>query len=741
MSRTNATWYASILVLMLAASTFGWSPIFGDARGLVIDPSEHVIKGARVTIHALASDFTRTADTDDNGEFLFRSIPLGEYTITVERNGFAKMQESVTVTTGSAPALRFQMALAAVSERINVIAEPGIAGSESPTPTTMVSRGEIARTPGASRSNSLSMITDFVPGAYMTHDQLHVRGGHQVSWLIDGVTIPNTNIASNVGPQVDPKDIDYLEVQRGGYLPQFGDRTYGVFNVVPRTGFERNREAELLVTYGNFNQTNDQFSFGSHTDKVAYYASVNGNRSDFGLAAPTAEVLHDRAYGLGGFGSFVYLPSSKDEVRLIGSARGDRYQVPNGPDDQLAGTADQEVERDALAVFSWIHTWNSGVQMAVSPFYHFNRADFLGGPGDMPVISTEKRDSHYAGGQIAFSDLTRRHNASAGLYGFFQHDNSDFGIQANDGSGLSLQEREKLSGNLEAAFIGDQYKPASWLTLTGGIRLTHFAGSISENAADPRIGAAIRIPEANIVFHGFYGRYYQAPPLSTVSGPLAQFAVEQGLAFLPLRGERDEEYLVGVTVPVRGWVVESDYFHTAARNYFDHNAIGNSNVFFPLTINTAHIRGLELTVRSPRIAKRASVYLSYSHQRAEGQGAVNGGLTDFSPPQDTFLLDHDQRHTLNAGFDIDLPSRIYLASSVHYGSGFADGDNPGGHLPGHVTFDMSAGRSFGESLSVAFHIMNAADKRFLLDNSQTFGGTHFVDPRQFYVELRYRFHY
>jgi hypothetical protein len=741
MRRTNATWYALIIVLMKAVSTLAWSPIFGDARGVVVDPSELAIKGARVTIHAVASDFTRTAETNETGEFVFRSVPLGEYTITVERGGFTKMQETLTVTTGSAPELRFQLAVAAVSERINVIADLGIAGSESPTPTTMVSRGEIARTPGASRSNSLSMITDFVPGAYMTHDQLHIRGGHQVSWLIDGVTIPNTNIASNVGPQVDPKDIDYLEVQSGGYLPQFGDRTYGVFNVVPRTGFERNREAELLVTYGNFNQTNDQFSFGSHTDKVAYYASVNGNRSDFGLAAPTAEVIHNRAYGVGGFGSFVYLPSSKDEVRFIGSTRGDRYQVPNGPDDQLAGTDDQEVERDVIAVFSWIHTWKSGATIAVSPFYHFNRADFLGGPLDSPVISTEKRDSHYAGGQIAFSDLTRRHSVSAGLYGFYQHDNSDFGIQANDGSGLSLQERDRLGGNLEALFVGDQYKAASWLTLTGGLRFTHFGGSTSEHATDPRIGAAIRIPQANIVFRGFYGRYYQAPPLSTVTGPLAQFVLDQGLAFLPLRGERDEEYLVGVSVPVKGWVLDSDYFHTAAKNFFDHNAIGNSNVFFPLTIDTVHIRGLELTLRSPRIRKRASVYVAYSHQRAEGQGAVNGGLTDFSPPQDTFFLDHDQRHTLNAGFDIDLPWRTYLASSVHYGSGFSDGSNPGAHLPGHVTFDMSAGRSFGESLSVAFHIMNAADKRFLLDNSTTFGGTHFVDPRQFYVELRYRFHY
>jgi len=32
-------------------------------------------------------------------------------------------------------------------------------------------------------------------------------------------------------------------------------------------------------------------------------------------------------------------------------------------------------------------------------------------------------------------------------------------------------------------------------------------------------------------------------------------------------------------------------------------------------------------------------------------------------------------------------------------------------------------------------------RRVLLDNSLTFGGFHFNDPRQIYVEFRYRFHY
>ncbi len=101
-----------------------------------------------------------------------------------------------------------------------------------------------------------------------------------------GSNIPNTNIASNIAPQIDPKDIDYLEVARGSYRAGLGDRTYGVFDVVPRTGFERNRQGELVLTVGNFYQTNDQLSLGNHSQKFAWYTSLNGNRSQYGLQPP-----------------------------------------------------------------------------------------------------------------------------------------------------------------------------------------------------------------------------------------------------------------------------------------------------------------------------------------------------------------------------------------------------------------------------------------------------------------------
>jgi outer membrane receptor protein involved in Fe transport len=338
--------------------------------------------------------------------------------------------------------------------------------------------------------------------------------------------------------------------------------------------------------------------------------------------------------------------------------------------------------------------------------------------------------------------LTRQHNAKAGFYGFWQRDSAFFSLQGLDANGnpVNLKQRENPHGNLAVLFVEDQYKPVSWLTLSGGLRFTRFRGSLTENATDPRAGVAVRIPRVNILLHGFYGRFYQAPPLSTITGPLLQFALAQGVDFIPLRGERDEEYQFGVTVPVKGWSVETDYFRTWAKNFFDHDALGNSNIFFPLTIERVRIRALEVTARSPLFFNRAEFHLAYSHQKIQGQGVVTGGLTDFSPPADLFFLDHDQRNTLSTGLTLNLPAHSYVSGNLLYGSGFLNGDGPD-HLPGHTTFDFSVGKGFGEKWMVAFHGVNVTDKRFLLDSANTFGGTHFAEPRQIYVELRYRFHY
>ena len=732
-----------ILILVALLPWAARATVFGSMRGVVHDPDHRPVPGAQIVIRSTTSDFAQTLSSGAEGNFETTTLPTGAYRVTVGKDGFESVAQDVVVVSGGAATLHFQLAIGTTQQTLTVAESALAAAPDLTTPTTVVSRREIDMTPGAGLSNSMNMITDYVPGAWMTHDQLHVRGGHQVTWEIDGIPIPNTNIASNVGPQIDPKDIDYLEAQRGGYSADQGDRTYGVFNVVPRTGFERNNEGEFYATYGTFHQMNEQLNFGSHTEKLAYFASVNGNRSDYGLETPGPNVLHDRVWGLGGLATLIYNRDASNQFRLVASSRGDDYQIPNGPAAQDAGVRDVERERDTLIDFSWARSIRSGVLLTVSPFYHYNRANYDGDPNDTPVSAVQHRLSQYAGGQAILSAVTSTHNARAGVYGFGQHDDESVSLIATDGSGTRLAQAQSSSGHLEALFLEDQYKVLSWLTLTAGARMTHFTGAVSESGASPRLGGAIRIPKLNWVLRGSWGTFYQAPPLSTVSGPLLNYAVVQGLGFIPLKGERDQEHLFGLAIPFRGWSLEVNNYHQRARNYFDHNAIGNSNVFFPLTIAGARFYGWETTVRSPRLFRRGDVYLAYAFAHALGAGAVSGGLTDFSPPASGyFLLDHDQRQTLHTGFNFDLPGRLTAGGNLYFGSGFTDGSSgTSAHLQPHTTLDLALGRSFGERMSVSLTALNIANRRFLLDNSATFGGTHYADPRQIYVQVRYRFHY
>ena len=680
--------------------------------------------GARLTVKTT---------TDRRGEFLFSTVPVGDYLLTVTSNDLNTVVQSVTVSSTSSPTAHIQLASGAALEAVTISAGADTLPVNSATSTTLVNREDIEDTPRADRSNSLAMITDFVPGAYVVHDQLHVRGGHQTTWAVDGVEIPNTNIASNLGPQIDPKDIDYLEVQRGSYEADQGERTYGVFNVVPRTGFERDNEGELILGGGDFRQTNDYLSVGSHTENFGYYASVNGNRSDLGIQTPVAQIIHDSEDGC-----LLYEADPQDQFCLVASGRHDNYDIPN-TGGQISG--DVQRETDSFVVASWVRQLGSKAVLTTSMLYHLNQADLDASPADFPISTTDERSSTYVGGQETLRVQANSNDLQVGLLGFSQHDTDFFDVLFNDGSNAPIRQTASPSGTLVAGYIEDSFKATGWLSLVGGVRQAHFSGGVVENATSPRLGMTVLVPRLHWVLRGFYGRFYQAPPLTTLAGPLLAFSQNSNLGFLPLHGERDREYQYGVSIPFHGWTVDADHFRTDASNFFDHNPIGNSNVFLPLTIDGALIRGSELTVRSPRFWSFGRVYLTYSNQSADGFGTINGGLTDFSPPAGHFALDHDQRSTVNAGFEAKLPWQGSVSANIYYGSGFANGEGSPSHLPSHAELSLSAAKSFGQRYSASVTVLNLSDRHLLADNSLTFGGFHYNNPREIFAEVRYRFGY
>src|ERR1044071_8633297 len=423
---------AIITLLALFASLSAFASVFGTVKAIVHDPQHRPVQGAQVEVQSRTSAFKTAGATNEDGIATIQNVPVGESDVTMQSPGFGVVQQSVTVTSSNVQEMHFALT-PAHQETVEVSGAPEMVNPSSAVPQALVSRSDIAQTPGADRTNSMAMITDYVPGAAMVHDQLHVRGGHQVTWEIDGVPVPNTNIATNVGPQFDPKDVDYMEVQRGSFSAESGDRTDGVFNVVTRSGFERSRQGELVASFGNFNTTDNQLSFGDHNDRSAYYVSLNGNRSDHGLETPTTANLHDQSAGGGAFTSLIFNATPNDQLRFVGSARTDYFQVPNDPDLQAAGVRDRDREQDIFGNFSWVHTVGTGILFTLAPSYHFNRAAFEGlGAPDERIVTTDNRASSYVGGQVALSVVKGRHNAKLGAYGFYQHDNTLISLIGNN---------------------------------------------------------------------------------------------------------------------------------------------------------------------------------------------------------------------------------------------------------------------------------------------------------------------
>ena len=747
--------YLLLVFAFLLSSPLVYATVFGNVRGIVHDPQHRPVGNATVTIKSATSEWSQTAQTNDEGEFSFPAVPFGDYSVMVTAKGFSSAKQSLVLASDTSSVLHFMLSLEPVSATAEVVSDIGTSAQETYTPTTLIDREDIVKIPGSDLTNSLSMITDFTPGSYMTHDMLHMRGGHQTSWLIDGVPIPDTNIATSLAPRVDPRDIDDMEILRGSYNAQYGDRTYGMFNILPKSGFDMNNTAELVTTIGSFYQTDDQFNFGGHTEKFAYYGSLNGNRSNLGLETPVKQVLHDAENGFGGFTSLMYNAGPEDQLRFVGQVRRDFYQIPYDPDPDdyenlnfdTSRLRDSETETDGYALFSWVHTFNPDATLTVSPFYHYNSSGYHSPLNDFPVATTAVFSTNYGGGQAVFQDHLPKNDLQVGVYSFAASQNELFNLVFNDGTVPgTVHEPNNVTGDDIALFADDKFNVTSWLTIIGGVRATHFSGGVTENFTYPRVGGTLKIPKLNWVFRAFWGRFYQPPPLVTLSGPLIDLCSANDCTFLPLHGERDEEHQFGVSIPVRGWSLDVDYFETRGVNFLDHNNIGESSVFIPVTIAESRIRGTELTLRSPRLWNRAQVHIAYSNQIAQAAGEFTGGLIGPGDPPDWEALDHDQRNTFNAGGFVNLPWQSFASANIYYGSGFTNGapeGSPflGAYLPEHAQLDLAAGKNFGERFSIAVNAINITNSHLLIDNSLTFGGFHYNNPRQFYAEFRWRFHY
>ena len=185
-------------------------------------------------------------------------------------------------------------------------------------------------------------------------------------------------------------------------------------------------------------------------------------------------------------------------------------------------------------------------------------------------------------------------------------------------------------------------------------------------------------------------------------------------------------------------------------NFLDHNNIGESSIFIPVTFAESRIRGTEADHSlAAHLESRAGSPRLLESDRP-GPGRRNRRLDHWfgAIRRDWGTLDHDQRNTLNVGSNVTLPWQAYFGANIYYGSGFSNGSQgiPGSpyqdpYLPGHAQIDLSLGQGIRRAISLSVTALNVANRHLLIDNSLTFGGFHYDNPREIYAEFRWRFNY
>jgi hypothetical protein len=108
--------------LMLSTATVQAQETLTHASitGRVLDPSGALVAHASIEARATATNQSYTAQTDSQGRFRLPYLPVGQYRISAQSNGFSQVSREVQLTIGSAFDLTLQLSVLTADTSVQV---------------------------------------------------------------------------------------------------------------------------------------------------------------------------------------------------------------------------------------------------------------------------------------------------------------------------------------------------------------------------------------------------------------------------------------------------------------------------------------------------------------------------------------------------------------------------------------------------------------------------------------------
>lgn len=125
----------------------------GTIAGLVIDPSNAPLDHVQLVIRNAETGAERHLLTNDNGSFSALSIPVGSYSVSAEKNGFAPLKRTgIELTEGQSIQLHLMLTLGEVKQAVTVVDTPAVVDTSTSQTQGFVDERQVKGLPLNGRS-------------------------------------------------------------------------------------------------------------------------------------------------------------------------------------------------------------------------------------------------------------------------------------------------------------------------------------------------------------------------------------------------------------------------------------------------------------------------------------------------------------------------------------------------------------------------------------------------------------
>jgi len=217
--------------------------------GTLTDSSGALLQGAIVILADQQKGYTFNTTSDNEGRYLFRSIPPGTYSLSAESKGFQKGQSTkFKVDVNENATINLALNVATSAEKVEVSAQAQTIQTEDAQTGQVVNRRFINDLPLIDRN--IESLTSLAPGVTEMDDQCpepclgtnfvsNGSRGAQADILLDGASVTNSEPNGGITSTTylpSPEAVEEFKVQQTNFSAEYGFSGASVVNVIGRSG-------------------------------------------------------------------------------------------------------------------------------------------------------------------------------------------------------------------------------------------------------------------------------------------------------------------------------------------------------------------------------------------------------------------------------------------------------------------------------------------------------------------------